>query len=295
MLIDIVVVALHREKEKDSKPSRRITLTPVGTQPSVPQFSSAGNVWKSNPAFTQNFSSSESPLPLSEERKLLQQERKRQKHEGTKSAHKAREHHKSIQHPMSKFAGFSGSKARHHSPAVARKYGHTSQEGSNASRQSSVSSVSKTQSSNLSRDHSMSGESLSSKISSHSIFKLSQSYKKCTKVHVEDSSGPGIESSNLDDSSIPRIEVTTEAVGQSVMSDESPGPPTTAEVVPITSTPFNPPTLHHQLQTSTSRVSSKDTLDTLASLYARLIEGDSKFPVCGCLLLMKELSISICL
>ena len=76
-----------------AKPGRRITLTPLPSQPPpLSHFSSlqnsSGNCWKSNPAFTNHSTASDSPPPsLSEERRLLKEERSRRRHKhGSRTA-----------------------------------------------------------------------------------------------------------------------------------------------------------------------------------------------------------------
>ena len=86
-----------------SKP-RRITLTPVNSQP---HFSSrtAGGTWKSNPAFTGTFSSSESSFSLAEERRLLQQERSKRRHRAAKSTEQQSWSHHSVAKPLNSSDG----------------------------------------------------------------------------------------------------------------------------------------------------------------------------------------------
>lgn len=86
-----------------SKP-RRITLTPVNSQP---HFSSrtAGGTWKSNPAFTGAFSSSESSFSLAEERRLLQQERSKRRHRAAKSTEQQSWSHHSVAKPLNSSDG----------------------------------------------------------------------------------------------------------------------------------------------------------------------------------------------
>ena len=90
-----------------SKP-RRITLTPVDPQP---HFSSrtAGGMWKSNPAFTGAFSSSDSPFSLAEERRLLQQERSKRRHRAAKSTEQRSWSHHSVAKPLSSSDGSTAS------------------------------------------------------------------------------------------------------------------------------------------------------------------------------------------
>ena len=90
-----------------SKP-RRITLTPVDSQP---HFSSrtVGGMWKSNPAFTGAFSSSDSPFSLAEERRLLQQERSKRRHRAPKSTEQRSWSHHSVAKPLSSSDGSTAS------------------------------------------------------------------------------------------------------------------------------------------------------------------------------------------
>jgi len=76
----------------------------VDSQPSSPHFSSGTtrSTWKSNPAFTSTFSSSESPLSLSEERRLLQQERSKRRHRALSSSTAAKEQPSWSHHSVSK-------------------------------------------------------------------------------------------------------------------------------------------------------------------------------------------------
>ena len=80
-----------KAKGSSAKRGRRITLTPLPSQPaSSNHFSSTSspdNCWKTNPAFTNHFTLSEKPTSLSEEKRLLQLERtKRRQKYGSKSA-----------------------------------------------------------------------------------------------------------------------------------------------------------------------------------------------------------------
>ena len=72
-----------KAKGSSAKRGRRITLTPLPSQPaSSNHFSSTNspdNCWKTNPAFTNYFTSSEKPTSLSEEKRLLQLERSKRR------------------------------------------------------------------------------------------------------------------------------------------------------------------------------------------------------------------------
>ena len=204
---------LFRKKGLSSQPIRRITLTPLGPQ----------SIGKSNPAFTSHFSSSECPLALNEERKLLQQERSKQSHGGAAPrSHKG--HHDPIQQLGSR------------SPLMRRKRPQGDfQESPSHNMQSTQSRNSYTKE-----------ESLESKISSHSIFALSHSHRR-QKKDAHSSSFP--------------------SQGRS----DAPSTHQQSPTMPLTSTPFL--AKHQQVRVSLAKVTNKESLESLAEVYAKLIKG----------------------
>ena len=266
---------VHRTKGRNSsaKPGRRITLTPLGSQqlPSLHQFSStttSGNCWKTNPAFTNHFTSSESPASLSEERKLLQQERsrRRQKH-GNRTAptqrdvfHKpgmtTRDHSNSFcteggksQVPMKADKGNSGH--MHRSLPVSQKGQYSGQ-----------SVIKEVGHHHRSREEEA---SLDHRLSNHSIFELNSSARGKHSTHSAN------RSHSQHSAPTSRIESTHSAtLGQGSLSlhDASLNHP------PLTSTPLLSVDCGH-VQVSPAEVTHWDTLDLLSGHYASLITGTS--------------------
>ena len=89
MHLSVVLFVLSRKKEKSLTPQRRITLTPVPSGPNTTQFS-LPSPWSTHPAFITGATTTDTPSPLSEERKLLRQERSR--HGGSKNQRRPATH-----------------------------------------------------------------------------------------------------------------------------------------------------------------------------------------------------------
>ena len=232
-------------KSPVAKPGRRITLTPLPSQPPpLSHFSaspnSSGNCWKSNPAFTNHFTASESsPSSLSEERRLLKEERsrRRQKH-GSRTAP-----------PLQRDAG-----VRKPSPT-------TTTYNSTARNKVSISA----QRGQQFKGHSSTGHHGGSlevnvidlKISTHSIFELN---------HGRNSSKRNDFSRTMSS----RMDASYEAMsGQRSISTLS-----ATNQPPVTSTPLPTRECSQYLShASPSNVTHQDALDLLSSHYATLITG----------------------
>jgi hypothetical protein len=225
------------------KPSRRITLTPLPSQPpshfsspSTPNSSGANNSWKSNPAFTNHSTASEAtPLSLSEERRLLKEERsrRRQKH-GSRTAPSSQRDsgtHKPSPSSTCSAAGRGDKRSM------------SAQRGQQVKGQSAA------------RHHggNLEVNGIDLKISNHSIFELNH----------------GMESKKDDLSSVmsSRMEPSYNAVS---------GQRSTSTLI-ATSTPLPSKgcgqTLSHA---SPSSVTNRDALDLISNHYATLITGDQR-------------------
>lgn len=226
------------------KPSRRITLTPLPSQPpphfsspSTPNSSGANNSWKSNPAFTNHSTASEAtPLSLSEERRLLKEERsrRRQKH-GSRTA------------PISQ----RDSGAPKPSPSTCSDISRGDKRSISAQRGQQV----KDQSAARLHGRSLEVNGIDLRISNHSIFELNQ----------------GTESSKKDDLSnamSSRMDPSNNAVsGQRSIS-----------TLIATSTPLPSKGCGQALShASPSSVTHQDALELLSNHYATLITGDPYF------------------
>ena len=245
------VLIIFRNKSKSStakKPSRRITLTPLPSQPPPPpslfpspNSSGGNNSWKSNPVFTNHSPASEATPPsLSEERRLLKEERsrRRQKH-GSRTAP-----------PLQRDSGT-------HKPPTASGATGRDKRSMSAQRGQQVKGQS------TSRHHGRNSEEngIDLKISSHSIFELNHG----TEYYSKNS-----------DLSYARMDPSCNAVsGQRSISTL-----TSASRAPLTSTPMPSKGCGQNLprHVSSSSVTHQDALDLLSSHYATLITGETWAP-----------------
>ena len=236
-------------KSPIAKPGRRITLTPLPSQsPSLSHFpspNSSGSSWKSNPAFTNHFTSSESAPPsLSEERRLLKEERSKRRHKhGNRTAP-----------PSQRDAGV-------------RKPSTTSTTTYTRDKTGSMSSQRgqqfKSQSATWHHGGSLEENGLDMKISSHSIFELNRS-----------SRGKNTTKNNNSSNSMSRMDSTYNSLsGQRSISTLSAASATSR--LPLTSTPLPSRGCGQRLgHTSPSNVTHPDALDLLSGHYATLITGE---------------------
>lgn len=247
-----------------AKPGRRITLTPLPSQPPpLSHFSSSpnssGNCWKSNPVFTNHSMASESPPPsLSEERRLLKEERsrRRQKHGSRTAPPSQRE-----------------SDIRKPSP-TATMCNTTARDKTSVSAQRGQQF--KGQSSNRHHGDSSAVTDIDLKISTHSIFEL-----------------------NRGRNSAKRNDTSNSVSNQRSISTLSAAASTTTSRLPLTSTPLPSRGCGQILShASPSSVTHQDALDILSSHYATLIAGTCKCCKSGkfCnffLLLMESIDINL--
>ena len=259
--------SIYSSGKKKGKASRRITLTPVEPLPqaTVSQFSSPTNPWRADPAFTCHAPSSTSPLHLDEERRLLQLERSRQRHEGRSLGRGGREQ----QEPQSQYTPKSEGLAavgpgECDSSAFDRKARSNPKSFSDdrRGRQGHGSSAQATQ---------LSAPNLDAKISRHSIFELSQSNKR-NKRQASSSGRYDVQVSNPNpgQSSTPDLNHELQI---SIISGRSlhEFPTHIPSSTPITSTPLLPN--QAQLQPSPARVTSKELLEKVVNVYAKVING----------------------
>ena len=245
---------LCRNKSKSStakKPSRRITLTPLPSQPPPPpslfpspNSSGANSGWKSNPAFTNHSPASEATPPsLSEERRLLKEERsrRRQKH-GSRTAPPLQRDSGGTHKPSPTTCGATGRDKRSLS----------AQKGQQVKDQSTA------------RHHGRNSEEngIDLKISSHSIFELN-----CGTEYY----------SKKSDLSNARMNPSCNALsGQRSISTLT-SADATASRAPLTSTPMLSKGCGQSLlsHVSSSSVTHRDALDLLSNHYATLITGET--------------------
>ena len=233
-------------KSPIAKPGRRITLTPLPSQsPSLSHFpspNSSGSSWKSNPAFTNHFTSSESAPPsLSEERRLLKEERSKRRHK----------HGNTTAPPSQRDAGvrkpFTTARTRDKTGSM------SSQRGQQF----------KSQSATWHHGGSLEENGLDMKISSHSIFELNRSSrgKNSTK------------NSNFSNSTSRMDSTYNSLSGQRSISTLSAASGTSR--LPLTSTPLPSRGCGQDLgHASPSNVTHSDALYVLSGHYATLITGE---------------------
>ena len=250
----LLLVPAYRNKLKSpmAKPGRRITLTPLPSQaqpPSLSLFSSPtppgnSNFWKSNPAFTNHCTAFESAPPsLSEERKLLKEERsrRRQKH-GSRTAPPSQRDAAGI---------------RKTSPTTATTCNATARDKTSMSAQRGQ------QVKGQSLNRHCSGPSkvndIDLKISNHSIFELHHGAKS--------------KRSDLSSAASSMMDTSYKAVsGQRSIPTLS---ATTTRRVPLTSTPLPSKGCGQILShASPSSVTHQDALHLLSDHYATLITGE---------------------
>ena len=291
-LIFTFIYHFCRKKDKSSsaKPGRRITLTPLTStpQPATHQFSSphsSDNCWKSNPAFTNHFTSSERPVSLAEERKLLQQERSRMKQrQGNRTAPVHKEGGR-------KGATYSRDQSVTYSSGGERDRGETRSGG--GGRRGASSAGHRGQSSGQSslghHGRSLEEESkLDSKLSGHSIFELNSSArgKHCSRAsgsspHMQ-RSVQSYQSSNHTHHSVNSTHHSTgsthydvnsahHSADSAMFSQASPYLLNTSHnAPPLTSTPL---LCRGPSEATPTNVTNQNALDVLSHHYAALIKG----------------------
>ena len=218
-----------------AKPGRRITLTPLPSQPPpLSHFSSSpnssGNCWKSNPVFTNHSMASESPpASLSEERRLLKEERsrRRQKH-GSRTAP-----------PSQRDSGI-------RKPSPSATCNTTARDKTSMSAQRGQQF--KGQSLNRYHGDSSAVTGIDLKISTHSIFELNHGRNSTKRNDTSNSVS--------DQRSISTLSAATSA---------------TTGWLPLTSTPL--PSRGCSQVLSHASVTHQDALDLLSGHYATLIAG----------------------
>ena len=261
--------SIYSSGKKKGRTSRRITLTPIESQPqpTASQFSSPKNPWRADPAFTAcHTPSSTSPLHLNEERRLLQLERSRQRHQGRRVGHGGREQQEPKSRSSPRSAGLaavdSESTEERNSSAFNTKGRSDPKSFSEGDRVSQGSSAPPSQ-------LSAPDLAIDAKISRHSIFELTQpSGQSQTQISTSGNSGSQL---SIPDQSSTHHELQISFTSE-LSSQESPThiPPSTT--APITSTPL---LLHTQaqIQPSPTRVTSKESLEKVANIYAKVING----------------------
>lgn len=260
-----------KEKSPLAKPGRRITLTPLTSPaPATNHFSSPSaseNCWKTNPAFTNQLTSSEQPSNcLSEERKLLQQVRSRRKpRHGSRTAPTHRDAFRKAGTTNSRDHASSwlrGGETQRERGAIKTDRGRGGCKSASLTRNGQSSGQS-------SLGQSLIGErsSIDSQLRSHSIFELNSSArgkhsaKMNSSMHSHDSVARNDHFYEKADSTHQSLEVIIRCSRHG--SPSLPAPP-------LTSTPL---VGHRAPEVSLANVTNKTALDTLSHHYSSLIKG----------------------
>ena len=243
-------VCRSKMKGLAAKPGRRITLTPLPSQPpSLSNFSapnsSLGSCWKSNPAFTNHFTSSEAAAPssLSEERRLLKEERSRRRQKYGSKTTSSSQRDFGIRKPLPTSCNTSTVSARDKSSML-------SERGQWVNGQSSSSPS----------DGRLERSGIDLKIATHSIFEFSSSsHGSNPSPNYSSKMDPSYQNALSGQRSISTL--------NSISSTDQP---------PLTSTPLPSRAGGQSLyQVSPFNVAHRDSLDLLSNHYANLIKSES--------------------